>query len=154
MRPEQPPEESRGRLGVSPRLQIHIDDLSVLIHRSPQVETLTGKLDEHFVDEERVVESGVLVPKSPRDIWAELVAQQPHRLGADLDAAFGERVLDVAVAETETMVEPDCVLNDGGCDLAPDFSASRVLVASAAAVPRQARLGRFDTSASSANSQY
>ena len=114
MRPEQPPEESLGRLGVSPRLQVHIDDLAVLIDRSPQVVTLTGNLDEHFVDEERVAESGVLAPKSPRKMWAELVAPQPHRLVAHLDAAFGEQILDVAVAEIETMVEPDRALNDGG----------------------------------------
>jgi hypothetical protein len=47
-------------------------------------------------------------------MWSALVAPQPHRLVADLDAAFGEQVLDVAVAETETMVEPDCVSKDGG----------------------------------------
>ena len=114
MRLRQPPEESLGRLGVSPRLQVYIDDLAVLIHRSPQVVTLTGNLDEYFVDEERVAESGVLAPKSPRKMWAELVAPQPDRLVAHLDAAFGEQILDVAVAELETMVEPDRVLNDGG----------------------------------------
>ena len=70
--------------------------------------------DENLVDEERVAESGVLAPKSPRKMWAELVAPQPRRLVANLDAAFGEQVLDVAVAETETMVESDRVLNDGG----------------------------------------
>jgi hypothetical protein len=31
-----------------------------------------------------------------------------------LDSASGEQVFDVAVAEIETMVEPDRVLNDGG----------------------------------------
>jgi len=118
VRPEQPPEESPGRLSVSPRLQVHIDDLAVLIHRSPQAVTLTGNLDEHFVDEERIAESGVLAPKSPRKMWAELVAPQPHRLVAHLDAAFGEQILDVAVAEIETMAEPDRVLNDRGSESA------------------------------------
>jgi hypothetical protein len=47
-------------------------------------------------------------------MWAELVAPQPHRLVAHLDAAFGEQILDVAVAEIETMVEPGRTLNDGG----------------------------------------
>ena len=47
-------------------------------------------------------------------MWAELIAPQPHRLVTHLDSAFGEQVFDVAVAEIDTMVEPDRVLNDGG----------------------------------------
>jgi hypothetical protein len=57
VRPEQPPEESSGRLGVSAWLEIYIDDITVLIHGSPQVETLTFDGDEYFVDEETWSES-------------------------------------------------------------------------------------------------
>jgi hypothetical protein len=45
---------------------------------------------------------------------AESVAPQPHGFVSYLDLAFGDQILDVAVAEIETMVEPDRVLNDGG----------------------------------------
>ena len=101
VRSEQSPEESLGRLGVSPRLQVHVNDVTVLIDCPPQVMTRPRDRDEYFVDEKRVAEPGMPALESLRKQWAELVAPQPDRLVADLDAAFGEQVLDVAVAEIE-----------------------------------------------------
>jgi hypothetical protein len=98
VRSEQPPEEPLSRLGVSPRLQVHVDDVTVLIHRPPQVMTLPRDGDEYFVHEECVAESRVFALESLRKRWAELVAPQTHRLVAHFDSPFGEQVLDVAVA--------------------------------------------------------
>jgi hypothetical protein len=70
--------------------------------------------DENLVHEERVAEPWVTALESLREKWVELVAPQPHRLVAHFDSPVGEQVLDVAVAEIETMVEPDRVLNDRG----------------------------------------
>ena len=119
MRSEQLPEEPFSRLGVSPRLQVHIDDVAVLIDYPAPVMTLTRNRDEYFVDEERVAESRVFALESLRKQWPELVAPQPDRLVAHLDSPLGEQVLNVAVAEIETMVEPDRVLNDGGREPVP-----------------------------------
>lgn len=87
--------------------------VAVLIDRTPQVVALTGDGDEYFVGEERIAESVVFALESLREERAKLVAPQPHRLVRHLDSTFSEQVLDVAVAEIETMVEPDRVLNDG-----------------------------------------
>ena len=114
VRSEQPSEESFGRLGVSERLQIHINNVTVLIHGSLQVETLTLDGDEYLVDEERVAESGVFALEPSRKQRTELVAPQSNRFVAHIDAALSEQVFDVAVTETEPMVEPDSMLNDHG----------------------------------------
>jgi hypothetical protein len=49
--PEQSSAESPGRLGVPSHLQVHIDDVAVLIHRRPQVVPSPRNRDEHLVDE-------------------------------------------------------------------------------------------------------
>ena len=66
MRSQQPPEESFRGLSVSAWLQVYVNDITVLIHSSPQVETFTLDADEHLVDEKRVVESGVFALESLR----------------------------------------------------------------------------------------
>ena len=99
-----PPEKSLRRLGVPSSLQVHINDVAVMIHRPPQVVTLPRNRDEYLIDEERVAEPGVPALESTGKQRAELVAPQPDRLLAHLDSPFGEQVADVAVAEVETMV--------------------------------------------------
>lgn len=74
------PEESSCRLGVSARLQVHVDDVAVLIYRPPQVVTSPSDRDENLVGEERVAEGGASARNLPRRIWARLVAPQPPDL--------------------------------------------------------------------------
>jgi len=45
---------------------------------------------------------------------AELECPPAHRLVGGIDAALGEEVLDIAIAQGEPEVEPDRVLDDRG----------------------------------------
>ncbi len=119
VRPEQPPEESLGRLGVPARLQVHVDDVAVLIHCPPQVVPLPRDRDEYLVDEERVAEPWVSALESLREQRSELVAPQPHRLIAGIDTPLGEQILDIPMAEVEAMVEADRVPDNGRRESVP-----------------------------------
>jgi hypothetical protein len=112
VRPEQLSEESFRRLGVPARLQIHINDIAVLIHCSPQVETSTFDRDEYLVDEERVAKSGVFAFQPFRKQRTRFLAPQSNQLVTHFDAALREEVFDVVVPEIEPVVGPDGVLND------------------------------------------
>ncbi len=52
--------------------------------------------------------------QSPRVPRAKLIAPQPDRLVADPNTSLGHKILDVAAAQIEAMIEPDRVLNDFG----------------------------------------
>jgi hypothetical protein len=50
--------------------------------------------------------------ESLREEWTEPVAPESHRLVGRLDPPLGEQIFDVAMAQIETSIEPDRVLND------------------------------------------
>ena len=47
----------------------------------------------------------------------ELQSPAPNRFVRGLDAALGQEFLDIAVAEREAELEPDCMLDDLGREL-------------------------------------
>ena len=53
-------------------------------------------------------------PKSLRILRAEFDTPQPDRLVADANTTLGHKILDIAVAQIEAVMEPDNVLNDRG----------------------------------------
>jgi hypothetical protein len=70
--------------------------------------------DEGFVHEERVTVAATPAPQPARVLRSKLVAPEADRLVADEDPSPSQEVLDVSMAEVEAMVEPGCMLNDGG----------------------------------------
>ena len=54
MTPQQAPEESLSRSPIPSGLQIHINDLAVLVYSPPQVILLVVDLDEDLIDEESI----------------------------------------------------------------------------------------------------
>jgi len=71
-------------------------------------------LDEDFVNKESIAVTLVPTPKSPRILRAEFNTPQADRLVADRNTTLGHKILDIAAAQIETMIEPDNVLNDLG----------------------------------------
>ncbi len=69
-------------------------------------------LDKNFINKESIAVTLVLAPKSIRIRRAEFDTPQPDRLVTDPNTTLGHKVLDVAAAQIETMIEPDNVLND------------------------------------------
>jgi len=68
-------------------------------------------LDEDFVDKESIAVTLVPAPKSLCIYPAEFDAPQADRLVADRNTTLGHKILDVAAAQIEAMIEPDNVLN-------------------------------------------
>jgi len=71
-------------------------------------------LDEDFVNKESIAVTLVPAPKSPRILRAEFDSPQPDRLVGDPNTTLGHKILDIAAAQIEAMIEPDNVLNDRG----------------------------------------
>jgi hypothetical protein len=69
-------------------------------------------LDEDFINKEGIAVTLVPAPKSPRILRAEFDTSQSDRLVVDPNTALGQKILDIAVAQIEAMIEPDNVLND------------------------------------------
>ena len=62
MTPYQPSEKTLGDPAIPAILQKNIDDISILVHSTPQITLFPADSDEDFIDVERVAESPMLTP--------------------------------------------------------------------------------------------
>ena len=91
-----------------------VENISILIDCSPQVELLTLNLHEDFVYVPDVTAPPKFPSNLPSVFCPELRAPEPDRLVGDDDSTLGEQVFDIPKAECESMVEPDTMTNDLG----------------------------------------
>ena len=70
-------EESLSRIAAPPRLQKHIDHLTVLVNRSPQIVPFALNFYEYFIYIENVTIALVISAKSLGEFGAELRAPKP-----------------------------------------------------------------------------
>ena len=75
---EQSPEEAARRPRVPPGLHEDIDQVTLLVHRAPQILALAIDPHEHFVQEPGIAESPVTSLQPPRVGGAELAAPLPN----------------------------------------------------------------------------
>ncbi len=99
---------------VSVACDQNIQDIAVLVHRSPKIMTFAADGDEHLVDVPDVAESTLSPPQSAGVRGSELPAPRSNGFVRHRDATLGEKVLDIAKAESEPMVQPDGVADDFG----------------------------------------
>ena len=78
--PQESPKESPSRPAVPTRLDENIDQIAVLIDRTPEILALTVDRHEDFVQEPRIAESTLSAFQAPRVVRAELPAPLPDRL--------------------------------------------------------------------------
>ena len=71
---KQASEESLGGPRISSLLEQHIDDLTILVDRPPQVPLIASDSHEDLINEERVAVATVPVPQSKRIPGSELIA--------------------------------------------------------------------------------
>ena len=96
---------------------VALEYLALLIHRPPQIMALAVDLDEHFIKvpaplTKSTHPADTLAPDLCREHRSEPVPPQPHRLVADVDAALGEQVLDVAQGQRKTDIHQHRQPND------------------------------------------
>ena len=105
-------EEAFSRCPIALRLQIHINNVAILVYSPPQIVLLAVDFHEDFIDEEGVAVTSVLALQSAGINRSEFYAPETDCFTADGDAALGQEIFDISVAEIETIVEPDSVGDD------------------------------------------
>ena len=91
-----------------------IQDLAVLVHRSPKIMTFAADGDEHFVHVPDVAESTLSSPQSTSIGWSKLPAPGSNGLVGYGYATLREKIFDIAKAQREPMVQPDGMADDLG----------------------------------------
>ena len=69
---------------------------------------------EEFIDIEGIAVSSVFSFQASGVEGSEFDTPEADRLPADRDAALGEQIFDISVAEIEAIVEPDGITDDIG----------------------------------------
>ena len=91
-----------------------IEYIAVLVHRSPKIMAFAADCDEHFVHVPDVAESTLSSPQSTSIRWSKLPAPGSNGFVGYGDAPLSEKVLDIAKAQSEPMVQPDGMADDLG----------------------------------------
>ena len=106
------PKESPRRAPVPTRLDEDMDQVTVLVNRTPEILALTVDCDEDFVQEPRVSESTLSALQRPGVVGAELPAPLPNGFVRHDDAPFGQQIFDIPEAQTVSVVQPHGVADD------------------------------------------
>ena len=104
--------EALGGFLVSMARDQDIEDIAILIHRSPKIMTFAANRDEHFVHVSDVTESTLSSPQSTSIGWSKLPAPGSNGFIGYGDATLSEQVFDIAKAQSEPMVQPHGMADD------------------------------------------
>jgi hypothetical protein len=72
------PKESPRRTRVPAGLDEEVDQVTILIHRAPEILAVTADRDEDFVQKPRIAESALSALQPPRVVGAELATPLPN----------------------------------------------------------------------------
>ncbi len=89
-----------------------MDQVTVLVNRTPEILALTVDCDEDFVQEPRISESTLSALQRPCVVGAELPSPLPNGFVRHDDAQFGQQIFDIPEAQTVSVVQPHCVADD------------------------------------------
>jgi len=104
--------ESLGCALIAPGLQQNIDDVSVLIHGTPEILLLAVDSDEEFVQIPDVAEATLFPLQTLYITRSEFSAPLSDGFERNQDAAFGQQIFDITEAHTETMIDPHGIADD------------------------------------------
>ena len=91
-----------------------VDQVTVLIHRAPEILALTVDRHEDFVQEPRISESTLASLQLPSVVGAELPAPLANGFVGHDDSSFGQQILNIPEAHAVSVVEPDGMADDFG----------------------------------------
>ena len=104
---EQFPEQFERSSLVAAHLDQDVENFTFLVDGPPHEHPLTTDADHHFVEMPNAGGTSALAANVGGDRRAELVGPAANGLVADVDATFGEQILNVAQARGKTQIEPD-----------------------------------------------
>jgi hypothetical protein len=58
----------------------------------------------------------MLSPQSSSIESTKIDTPEPDGLPTDSDASLGQQIFDISVVQIESIVKPDCIANDIGCE--------------------------------------
>ena len=99
--------EACGSFPVSVTCDQNIQHVTVLVHRSPKIMTFAADGNEQLIHVPDVAGSTLSLPQSTSIRWSKLPAPESNGFVGYGDATLSEKVLDIAKAQSEPMVQPD-----------------------------------------------
>ena len=99
--------EAFGSMTISVLRYQNIDNISILIHCSPQIVTLASDGDKYFIDVPDVAEPSLFPAQRSSIGRSKFDAPVSDRLIGDGDTSLRKQILDIAKAECEPMIEPN-----------------------------------------------
>jgi hypothetical protein len=86
---------------------------------------LAADLHKDFIDQEGVTIASMFFLHAADVQTTEFDAPKTNASTADSDTSFSEEVFDIPMAQIESVVEPDCVVDDVGRESVPLVSIHR-----------------------------
>ena len=111
---QQSAEESPRCPRVPTGLYEDVDQITILIHRAPEILALTVDRHEDFIQEPRISESTLSALQLPSVVGAEFSAPLPNGFVRHDDSSFGKQILNIPEAHAVSVVEPDGMADDFG----------------------------------------
>lgn len=105
---EQFPEQIQRCHLIAAVLHQHVEYLTFLVDGPPHGPALTTYFHDHFVEMPNLVGAQPNPANVDGDGGLELHRPAANSLVADVDAALGEYLLDIAQAQRQAVVEPNC----------------------------------------------
>ena len=111
---QQSGKEASGCVSIALLLHEHINNLAILIDGTLQIMLFPVDLDEYFIEIESIPKPPVPTLYTFAVFRTELVAPQPDRFITDDDTSLGQKILNIAMTEIESVVKPNRIPNDFG----------------------------------------
>src|SRR3954462_1550830 len=115
--PKQLAHEPDGCGSVPARLHEGVQDLALTIDGSPQPQAFAPNHDSHFVEMPPGAWLGTKPTEVARESWPELENPAPNCLVGHIEAALGQELFHVAVAQGEPEIQPNRASDDLGWEL-------------------------------------
>ena len=90
-----------------------------MVDGTPQVHMLARDPHDHFVEMPSVARSWAAPPQIASDHRSEFEHPTANALVGDVEPTLGKQLLDIAIAQGKTKVQPDGVLDDGRWEAMP-----------------------------------
>jgi hypothetical protein len=111
---QDPVKEAFGGFPVPLTCDQNIEDVTILIHCSPEIMPLAADRNKQFVHVPDVPESALSLPECAGICCSELLAPGSNRFVRHGHAAFCKQIFNIAKAKSEPMIQPDGMADDLG----------------------------------------
>src|SRR5215471_6817543 len=109
---EQLAKELLRRVLIAPALDQNVEDVVVLVDSAPQVMTFAMNRQKHLVQVPLVTWLGASMLQPVRVVLPKFQTPLANGFMGDVDPAFEQQFLHVAVAQGEAVIEPDAMAED------------------------------------------